>query len=146
MQTDADIFLHSHLVKQTDVLEGAGNPQPGSLYNAQAFQVLAVDQDGSAGGFIYLGKQVEYRGFAGAIRTDETCDFGFADGKVKVIHGFQAAEFDAQMTGFQYRNFINIPFRNDGMGRNRNHFCIGAVLFHLCHSASPPSAFSFGFP
>ena len=102
-------------------------------------QVLTVDQDSAAGGFIHLGQQVEDRGLSGAVGADQTGDLGLADGQVEIVHGLQAAELNAQVAGFQDRDLIHVPFRNDRMGGNRHHFCIGPVPSDFFrHAASPP--------
>ena len=143
MQADADIFFHSHLVKEADVLEGTGDAQTGGLNNAHAVQILPVDQYCAGGGLIDLGQEIEDGGLSGAVRADKAGDLRFADGQVEIVNRLQAAELDAQMAGLHDRDFIDIPLGNDGMGRHRDHFGIGTMfLWLLRHLTSPPPAVS----
>ena len=67
------------VVEQADVLEGTGDAGPVHLSGGHVVGVLPVQQDGAVGGLIHLGQQVEHRGFACAVGTDETGDLRPAD-------------------------------------------------------------------
>ena len=79
VQTDLDVVLHRHGVEQANVLECTGNTHAVDLVDRLARGVLAVEQDGAVRGLVHLGEQVEDRGLAGAVGTDETGDLGLAD-------------------------------------------------------------------
>ena len=145
VKADPHVFFHRHFIKEADVLEGAGNAEPGGLNNAHTVQVLAVHQHRSGSGFVYFGQQVKHGCLAHAVGADQAGDLGFHDGQIEIVHSLQAAELNPEMTGFQNRNLIHIPFRNDGMRGHRHHFCVAAVLFDVRHYASPPET-EFFFP
>ena len=94
--------------------------------------IIAVEQNGAAGGLIDLGQQVENGGLTGTVGTDEARDLGAADGQIEVLHGLEAAEGDAQIDALQNGALVNVPVR-DHVGRgDRNQFGFGS------HVRQPP--------
>ena len=133
------VFRHRQVVEQADVLERPGDARPVHLRRGHAVGVLAVQQDGARRGLIHLGQQVEHRGLAGAVGSDEPGDLRAADGQVKVFHGLQAAEGHAQPHALQHRGFVDVPLRQQHGG---------GTLYQLgfcCHSAARSFLFGVSF-
>ena len=120
------VVLHAKIPKQPDVLEGAGHAQHVHLGGGHAMGVDAVDHDGAPGGLVDLGQQVEDGGLAGTVGADEAGNLRAADGQVKVIHGGETAEVDAQVPGFQHRGLAQVPLRDIGIAGHGNQ---GTVVF-----------------
>ena len=116
------VVLHAHGVEQADVLEGPGDAGLVHLHGVHAMGVLSVQEDGTVGGLVDLGEQVKHGGFSRAVGADEAGDLRAADGEVKVVHGFQATELNAQVDALQDGAFVNVPFRDHALGRDGNQF------------------------
>ena len=52
-------------------------------------------------GLVHLGEQVEDRGLAGAVGTDQTGDLGLADSQAKVVDCLKATELNAQVDALE---------------------------------------------
>ena len=136
VQADLYVVLHAQIAEQADVLKRAGDAHAVDLHGGLAGGIHAVQQDGAPGGLVYLGQQIEYRGLARAVGTDESRDLGAPNGQVEIVHRPQAAEVDAQMAAFQDGRFVDIPFGDDGVAGHGHH--LGLVKF-LSHQRWPPS-------
>ena len=97
LNTGQNIVQNRHLVKQADVLEGAGNARMAGLNGRVVVDILLVEQDGAVGRLIHLGQQVENGGFARAVGADQTGDLGHADGQVEIVHRLEAAELHSEV-------------------------------------------------
>ena len=100
MQADLDIVLDRQIGEQADILKRAGNAGLVHGNGVHAGGVLTVKQDCSHGGLVNLRQKVKDRGLASAVRADETCDLGAADGEVKIVHCLQSAELNAKVVRF----------------------------------------------
>ena len=76
--------------------------------------------------------QIEDGGLAGTVGADEAGNLRAADGQVKVIHGGEAAEVDAQVPGFQHRGLAQVPLRDVGIGRHGDQGTV-VLRFQLRH-------------
>ena len=97
-----DVLDDSHLFEQADVLKRAGNARMDDLMRFFAVHPLTAEVERTLGGFVDAGNEVENRRLARAVGADEPDQLGLANFHVEVIHGFQAAELDAEMLCFQY--------------------------------------------
>ena len=126
-------------MEQTDVLEGAGDAGAVYLGGAHVGGVLAVEQDRAVGGLIHLGEKVEDRGLARAVGADEARDLGAAEGEVKVLHGLQAAEGDAQIDALEDGRLVHVALRHVIGSLDRddrgNRFQTRTTLFAVTHDA-----------
>ena len=123
MHTDLDVVQHGHTAEQTNVLEGSGDAHAVDLRSGHALGIHAAQQDSAACGLVDIGQKIEDGGLAGAVRADQTGDLRCADGEREFIHGGQTAEVDAEVAHVQNRLAMQVALRDDGIGRQRNHFC-----------------------
>ena len=70
--TDHDVFQRSHLAKQTDILKGARDADPGDFMWRGGRITLAGQLERAGIGLIQAGDDIEERGFTGAVGADET--------------------------------------------------------------------------
>ena len=136
VQADLYVIFHTQLVKEADVLEGAGDSRTVDLDRVHAVGILAINEDGAPGGLVHLGQQVKDRGLARAVGTDESGDLGPSHREIEVIDGGQSAEINAQVAALQDGGLIDVPLRHDGVAGHRHHF--GSLsLFQSAHFAAP---------
>src|SRR4029078_11912878 len=92
------IFEYRHAAEQPDVLEGAGDPRFGvDVVVVKALEPVArperlVELQRSLGRLIEAGNAVEYRGLAGAVRSDQRGDVLASDIEGNVIDGSEPSE------------------------------------------------------
>ncbi len=72
-----EIVEHGHVVKESDVLECPGDPEPRDLIRLHPRDLPILEVDGSSLGAVDTGDAVEYRGLPGAIRPDDRVDLPF---------------------------------------------------------------------
>ena len=123
---DQHVFKYGLGLEQADVLEGAGQAQPGDpvgrgfdrlleypsvLARVQglhfALRMVGYDQlvfipHLPVGGFVYAGDAVEGRGFAGAVGADQRHDLAAVDMHAQVIDGDHAAKLHGDAFEFQH--------------------------------------------
>ena len=116
MQAYLDVVDDAQFLEQTDVLEGTGHTHAVDLIGLFARRRHAVDQDGSAGGLVNVGEQVEHGGLTGTVGADQTGDLVAADHQVEAVHGGQAAEVDAQLPHVQNGLFVLIAVGQEAAG------------------------------
>jgi hypothetical protein len=80
------------LLKWADELKGAGNPKFTALRRTEMGNVLVVEKDTAAIGPVEPGDQIEQRGLARAVRSDQSQDFAFCQGEIDRPHRAVAAE------------------------------------------------------
>ena len=136
MQSDLDVLLHRHGVEQADVLERAGDAHAVDLVDGLAARIVAVEQNGAAGGSVHLSEQIEHRGLTRSVGTDESGNLGLANGEVEVVDRLEAAEIDAQVQGLENGSGIDVALRHDGVAGDRHH--LSALEFELRHLPTPP--------
>src|SRR6185503_9085372 len=69
-----DVFEHGHAREEPDVLKRSRDAAAGDLIRTQTVDALAVEEDRTGSGLIDAGEQVEDRGLAGAVWTNQTED------------------------------------------------------------------------
>ena len=74
MQADHDIFEQGHFLEDTDVLKGPRNAHARDLVRLAAGQVVALKVNPATGWWQQAGDQVEDRGLACAVRTNQAED------------------------------------------------------------------------
>ena len=101
MHTRFDIIQDTQIRKQTDILEGTGNPGLVRLDRIQSGKILPIHLDGAAGRLIDLCQHVEHSCLAGAVRTDQAVYLILIDIHIQIIDSRQAAEINAKSTDFK---------------------------------------------
>jgi hypothetical protein len=86
------IVEHAQAVKESDILEGPGDPQSGHLVGLFLGDLRVQEADAAAGGQIGTGDHVEAGGLARAVGTDQAYQLAFFDGQAELGHCGQAAE------------------------------------------------------
>ena len=81
-----------HVGEQPGVLEAATEPARGAPRGPSVRDVAAAEHDPAAVGGDEAADQVEQRGLAGAVRTDDADDLALGDGERHVVDGADAAE------------------------------------------------------
>ena len=133
VETYPYVVLNGKIREKADILKRSCNAHFVDLNGVFAGGIHTVNDDGASCGRIYLGQQVKNCGFSGSVRTDKTCNFGLADGKVEVVNGAKTAEVDSEVDTFENRSFTDISFGNYRMARNGNH----VAFFKVFHFAAP---------
>ena len=98
---DADIVEHRHVVPQPNVLKGAGNPQSRDLVRLEAGSRFAADTNLPLAWLVEAADQVEDRGLAGAIGSDQSDQFAVIEGDAEVADRRQATETLGSGRGFR---------------------------------------------
>ena len=91
-----DIIEHAELVEEPDILEGPRDAPLIDLDTALPGDVLAVEEDSAALRTVDPGQKVENRGFPRTVRPDQAIELLFLDLEIKIIHGLQSPEGDAE--------------------------------------------------
>src|SRR5262249_28115752 len=86
------VVEHRHLPEEADILKRAGNPRRGDGRRLLVGKVDAVEANAARVGAVDTGDQIEDRGLARAIGTNESEDRPLGDGKSDSGDGFDAAE------------------------------------------------------
>ena len=146
VQADLDVVLDGQRREQADVLEGAGHAGTARGGDVHACRVLAVEHDHAVRGVVDLGEQVEHRGLARAVGTDETGDLGLAHREVEVVDGLESAELDAQVTALEDGALVDVALGDDGVRGQGHHLGVLATLGrvalgggHVTHRPRRPS-------
>ena len=92
MHPDHHVLPRSHLLEQTDVLEGPSDPPLGDRMRRLAGHVVTCEHDLPAGRLVDAREAVEERGLAGAVRADQADDRPLGDVEIDVVDGDQAPE------------------------------------------------------
>ena len=91
-QCDGDVLGHRQSRKQAGVLEGSLQTEPGPFVGAEEGDVLAEQQNLAVVRFDEPGDDVEDRGLAGPVGSDEPEDLTIADTERDAVDGGDAAE------------------------------------------------------
>src|SRR5690625_4134130 len=86
------MFTRSEVVEQAGDLERPGDALVGDLLGLQTSDVFAEDGDRAHARLDEPGEEVEERGLAGAVRTDQRVHITFDDPEVDVAYGTEATE------------------------------------------------------
>ena len=108
VEPDHHVLQHRHGVKQTDILEGTGDPGVHHLVGLQPLQRRTRQGDVAAGGFIVGGDDVKQGGLARTVRADKAKDLRFINMEADVVDGPQAAKLHGDVLHLQ----DNVIFRH----------------------------------
>src|SRR6185503_10704332 len=89
---DHHVFERGKIHEQADVLEGAADAGGRDLVRLQAGETAVVEPEVTAIGRIDAGENIEQRGLAGTVGTDQAVDLALADGEGDIIQRLHAAE------------------------------------------------------
>ena len=92
MLADHHGFQHGQMRKQPDVLEGAGDALERALGRARVVHRLALECDLAGVGGQHAGDQIEERGLAGAVRSDQGVDVAGRHLDLEIVERVEAAE------------------------------------------------------
>ena len=101
LQCNANVFHHSEIGKRGRNLERSNNALTRNLRWLALGNVLAIEQNLTAGGDVKFGQQIENSGFASTIGTDQGMDLAPLDTKVNATDGNKALELFHKFVGFQ---------------------------------------------
>ena len=87
-----NIVERAHSLEQCDVLKGASDAATGRLERLHPGAGPPLEGDGAMIGMIETVDDVEHRGFAGAVRSDDGANFALPDIKRNVRQRFHAAK------------------------------------------------------
>src|ERR1700755_276404 len=82
-------------------LERAHEAKPRHIGRRECGDILPLVKNLAGGGLQKLGQQIEARGFAGPIRTDQRMNAATADFETDIANGKEAREFLGQSVGFE---------------------------------------------
>src|SRR6202165_2183089 len=97
MRADRDVFQHTHVRHQFDMLEGAGDAELCYFLWRRVVDFPAENRDRAARRGEHAGDQVEGRALAGAVGADQGDDFARLDVEGDVVDRDHAAELLARM-------------------------------------------------
>src|SRR4051812_39131765 len=87
-----DVLVDSERPEDLETLEGAGDAEPRSFVRWQPADVPAGDVDAPPGGLLQSGDDVEGRGLAGTVGSDQPRDLTRLHGERHVADGGDATE------------------------------------------------------
>ena len=103
MQANGDIVDHRQVAEQADVLEGARHAEQRILLGPIACDIPAAKYNAPTAGLEDAGQEIEGRGLAGAIGTDEANQFAVGDREIELLQRSHAAEVLAELDDFKRR-------------------------------------------
>src|SRR5712692_3994929 len=92
MLANQHIFHHRHVIKQTDLLERAGDTTPEYAVGGQADKRCPIQANIPHGGAIDASNQIENSGFPRAVGSDNTNNLTRPDLQVHILHRCQSAK------------------------------------------------------
>src|SRR5690606_13161410 len=98
---EQDVVEERRVEQQVRVLERARDAAAAVVEGARPGEVHAAEPDGARRGPLEAGDQVERRGLAGAVGTDEPEDLAGSDREAEVADGLQAPEALAEALDLQ---------------------------------------------
>ena len=122
-----DVVERGHAAEQRHVLERARNAAGGGVMRAHFRPGLAAEGDLALLRRIETVDNIEHRGLAGAVRSDDGADFTFADIKRHIADGMHAAERQRDILHREQ----NFPGRDIGRAR-RPHAAFPIALGTGC--------------
>ncbi len=111
LRQDRDLHVPEHGQAREDVgdLEGARDSLAADLVRGLAPDVLALEQDPPLVGLQVAGDQVEKRGFAGAVRTDDGDEVARVHPELGPVHGLEIPKGFAEGLNLQHRLIPPLP-------------------------------------
>ena len=107
---DDDVVLDRERRKRTHQLEGAADAAPADDVGPEPVDALAGEMDRAVVGREHAGDDVEQRGLAGAIGTDDREDSALRHAEADIVDREQAAEALAQPGDLEQRRHCFPPF------------------------------------
>jgi hypothetical protein len=101
-----DVVEHAHVPEQLDVLEGAGDAEPGHGAWRPARNVLAAEADATLAA-VDAADAVEHAGLAGAVGADQREQLRRLDGEGHGLEHGEAAEAQAQALDVELSHTIS---------------------------------------
>src|SRR6185295_12658121 len=95
------VIQHRHARKQSNVLKRARDAARGDLIRTQTVDALTVEVNRAGRRLVDAGEQVEDRGLARAVGTDETVDLALLHGHIQLVDGAQTAEANRRLISLQ---------------------------------------------
>jgi hypothetical protein len=92
VHADQDVVDDGLVLEDREVLEGAGDAEAREGVRRQSREILPVKKDLAAGWPEHRADQVEQRGLAGAVRSDQAADLARFDLEAHVLDRGQTAE------------------------------------------------------
>ena len=106
---DQQVAEHGRILEQFDVLEGAGDAEPGDAERRLLGDVLVLEVNPARGRGVDARDQVEDRALAGAVGADDRKDLALLDREIDGVDRLEAAEMQREIFGAE----IAHRFRSD---------------------------------
>ena len=126
-----DVFQHCHFRKRLHDLEGASEAPPRRLERALRRHIFTLETDAAGGWLDDAGQQIDQRGLASAVRTDQSDDLALIERKAEIVDGLDAAEVPAEILGHQDRSHAAAL-------RGRDQLAMRAAISRYEIASSPP--------
>ena len=101
LQRDPDIFQRGQVRKHSRNLERTHQPQARHVGRRHRRDVLSLVENLAGRRLQELGQEIEARGFAGPVRTDQRVNAATADPKINIANSEETREFLGQSAGFE---------------------------------------------
>ena len=101
LQRDPDIFQRGQMRKHRRNLERAHQAKTRHIGRRQRRDILSLVEDLARRGLQELGQEIEARGLAGPVRTDQRMNAATADPEIDIANGKEPREFLGQSVGFE---------------------------------------------
>src|SRR5262245_42712596 len=101
LQRDPDVLEHGEVREHRRDLKRADNAAPRDLRRPLGGDVVPVIDDPALGRREELGEEIEDRGLASAVRSDQSVDASSSDLQVDVAYGDEALELLGEVAGFE---------------------------------------------
>ena len=92
LDSQSDIFEDCNVPHNIGDLKRAAQAQTGYPVNGKSRNFTVSEKDAAAGGFQQACQQIEERGFACAVWTDDRMNGSLFDGEINIKDGCQGAE------------------------------------------------------
>ena len=104
-----NIFESSHIGKESDILIGAGDAQPGDSIWWEAIQKVTVEMDLTIVNAIEAGNTIENCCLPCAVRSDDAYDGALIAREVEFVYGDQTTELLHQTLDVEIVRHLNFP-------------------------------------
>src|SRR5205823_1184421 len=96
-----EVLEHGQAGEELEVLERAGQAQPGPAVGREGQEVVRLEVDRAGVGLEHTAHTVEERGLAGAVGSDQADDLAGVDPQGDAVEGGDAAEVDGDVLDFE---------------------------------------------
>ena len=101
MKGNLNIIQHRQLRKKTNILESTGNASLSNLIRLLPYNALASKFNIASGRLINPGNQIESRGFASTIRTNQANKLTLINIEIKIRNSLQTAKYNGDIFRFE---------------------------------------------